>query len=174
MKKEVINNEFDHSNIIPTSDAVLYLVKYCDQMNQYLKKMIDEDKEKNKKLKEEYQEYKYKKHYGQGLEIYIREKKYNNINCKDYSSFLSAVNAGNLTNIDYMSITLDLSFYRGTGSNLDECENTFKIIFEPFKTTFARKSNHNDDLMNQIESQINEILKKFPKINSIFCTKEEK
>ena len=82
MKKEVINNEFDHSNIIPTSDAVLYLVKYCDQMNQYLKKMIDEDKEKNKKLKEEYQEHKYKKHYGQGLDIYIREKKYNNINCK--------------------------------------------------------------------------------------------
>ena len=67
-----------------------------------------------------------------------------------------------------------MDFRRGRESNLEEHENTFIIKFEPYDITFARKSNYNDQIMNQIEDQINQILQKFPIANSIFCNKESK
>ena len=78
----VINNEYDYSNIVPTVEAIAYLVQYCDQMNKQLTKLVEEDKEKNKQFKSEYKEYMYKKSYGQEFQVYIREKSYNNITCK--------------------------------------------------------------------------------------------
>ena len=144
--KSIINNEFDYSNIVPVIDVVTYLVQYCDQV--------------------------YKKAYSQRFEVYIREKTYNNITCKDYEEFISAVEGGNLNNIDSMDIKLCMDFRRGRESNLEEHENTFIIKFEPYDITFARKSNYNDQIMNQIEDQINQILQKFPIANSIFCNKE--
>ena len=39
----VINNEFDYSNVVPTIEAISYLVQYCDQMNKQLTKLVEED-----------------------------------------------------------------------------------------------------------------------------------
>ncbi len=169
----IINNEFDYSNILPTIEAVSYLVQYCDSMNKQLIKLVEADEEKNKKFKPEYKEYNYKHSYGQQLEIYIREKSYNNITCKDYETFITAIKNGNLNNISSMDIKLCMDFQRGKGNDLVEHENSFVIIFKPYEITFARKSNYNDISMNQIEEQINSILKKFPVANCIFCNKEK-
>lgn len=114
----------------------------------------------------------YKKSYGQEFQVYIKEKSYNNITCKDYESFASAVRDGNLNQVNGLDIKLCMDFERGKGNNYDEHENSFTIIFKPYEITFARKSNHNDPSMNKIEEQINEILKKFPVANSIFCNKQ--
>ncbi len=171
VEQGVINNEFDYSNIVPTVDAVSYLVKYCeDILNQFLK-LVEEDEEKNKQFKDEYKDYMYKKTYFQSLEIYIREKSYNNITCKDYNTFISAVKDGNLKNVNSLEIKLHLNFERGKGHDLDKHENKFTIIFNPYDIKFARISNHNDDNMSRIENQINSILKQFPVANSIFCSK---
>lgn len=51
LKNEIINNEFDYSNIIPTVEAVSYLVQFCDQMNKQLIKLVEEDEEKIFSLK---------------------------------------------------------------------------------------------------------------------------
>lgn len=169
----VINNEFDYSNILPTTEAVSYLVQYCDQMNKQLTKLVEADEEKNRQFKPEYKEYNYKHSYGQQFEIYIREKSYNNITCKDYEIFDAAVKDGNLNNVSSMDIKLCMDFKRGKGDNLVEYENSFTIIFKPYEITFARKSNHNDMNMNQVEDQINSILKQFPVANCIFCNKEK-
>ena len=158
--KIVVNNEYDYSNILPTVDAITYLVQYCDEMNKQLTKLVEEDEEKNKQFKQEYKEYMYK-------------KSYNNITCKDYSQFMSAVQGGNLNEIRSMNIKLCMDFYRGKGDNLEEYENSFIISFKPYEITFARKSNHNDQDMNQIEQQINDILKQFPVANCIFCNKQD-
>ena len=171
--KIVVNNEYDYSNILPTVDAITYLVQYCDEMNKQLTKLVEEDEEKNKQFKQEYKEYMYKKSYGQQLEVYIVEKSYNNITCKDYSQFMSAVQGGKLNEIRSMNIKLCMDFYRGKGDNLEEYENSFIISFKPYEITFARKSNHNDQDMNQIEQQINDILKQFPVANCIFCNKQD-
>ena len=167
----VINNEFDYSNIIPTIDAVSYLIKYCEDILHQFLKFVEEDEEKNKQFKPEYKEYMYKKTYSQSLDIYIREKTYNNINCNGYDSFISAVKDGNLNNVNSLEIKLNMNFERGKGNNLDRHENTFAIIFNPYDIKFARISNHNDEYMNRIETQINSILKQFPVVNSIFCNK---
>ncbi len=172
--KTVINNEFDYSNILPTKEAVLYLVQYCDQMNKQLTKLVEADEEKNKPFKDEYKEYNYKHSFGQVLDIYIVEKGYNNITCKDYDTFLTTAKNGDLDNVSSINIKLCLDFYRGRKENLVQHENSFHILFHPYEIKFARKSNFQDSDMDQIENQINQILKQFPVANCIFCTKEEK
>ena len=173
LKNEIINNEFDYSNIIPTVEAVSYLVQFCDQMNKQLTKLVEDDEEKNIQFKNEYRNYMYKKSYGQQFKVYIRDRTYNNITCNDYESFMSAVKDGNLDFVDSVEIKLDMDFDRGIGNDCDKHENSFTIIFEPYNIIFARKSNHNDSTMNNIEEQINSILKQFPVANSIFCNKNK-
>lgn len=170
-EKSTINNEYDYSNIIPTEECVLYLVKYCDGVYEQMIKLMNEDEEKNQQFKPEYKQYMYKKNYGTRFEIYIREKTYNNITCKDLIEFETAIQDGNLKNITGMEIKMDLDFKRGKGENLEEHDNSFTIKFEPYNIIFARKSNFMDQEINQVESAINDILNRFPKTNSIFCTK---
>lgn len=167
----VINNEYDYSNIIATIEGITYLIQYCDNVYKQFLNLMEEDKQKNEPLKYEFQNYTYKKGYYDRLDIYIREKTYNNITCKDFESFKTAVNNGNLKNITSMEIKLDLYYKRGKNDNLTDYENSFTIVFKPYEIIFARKSNHNEVNMNQIENNINEIMKKFPTANSVFCTK---
>lgn len=167
----VINNEFDYSNCLPTVECVSYLVKYMYEIYEKFLNLIIEDEEKNKQFKYEYKEWTYKKSYGEKFEVYIREKTYNNITCKDYNSFASAISDGNLKNVTSLTIKLDLDFKRGVGDNLTEYENSFCVDFEPYNTIFARKSNNIDSNINQIENNIKMILEKFPTVNTIFCTK---
>lgn len=172
-KQKVINHEHDYSNHVPTIEAVSYLVQYCDQLNKQLTKLIEEEEEKNKQFKPEYREYNYKKsYYGQQLEVYIREKTFRNITCKDYESFLSAVQNENLKQVSGLDIKLYLHFQRGRGTKLESCENTFSVLFRPYEITVVRMSNYEDFNMDNIEKQINQILEQFPVMNSIFCDKE--
>jgi len=167
----IINNEYDYSNILPTIECITYLVQYCENVYKYFMSLVEEDEKRNEQLKYEYKNYNYKKTYSQRIEIYIKEKSYNNITCKDFSSFQSAINDGNLKNVNGLDIKLELDYEKGTMNNFVNYENSFSIIFRPYEITFARKSNHNEIYMNQIENAINEILKQFPIANSIFCTK---
>lgn len=169
--KSVINNEYDYSNILPTIEYIDYLVKYCDNAYNQLNKLVEEDEEKNKKFKPEYKEFNYAHSYGAKFEVFIREKSYNNITCKDYNTFVTAVKDGNLNEIMELEIKVDLDFRRGIGNNLEDYENSFTIIFKPYDIKFARKSNHNEPNMNQLEDQINTILKQFPVANCVFCNK---
>ncbi len=170
-KEVVINNEFDYSNILPTSDYISNLVQYCDNVYNDFLKLLAEDEKKNEPLKYEYKSYEYHRSFGEHFEIHIYEKAYNNITCKDYHSFMDAVNKGQLKAVRNLTIGLDLDYQRGTNANLIKHENSFTIIFRPYEIKFARKSNFKDADMDQIEEKINGILKEFPKANSIFCTK---
>lgn len=170
--KAVVNSEYDYSNVVPTIEAVSYLVQFCDQTNKQLTKLVEEDEEKNKQFKSEYKDYMYKKSYAQKFEVYIRGKSYNSITCEDYNQFMSAVNGGNLNAVDSLSVSLCLDFYRGKGDNTEEHENSFMVSFKPYEIKFTRKSNHNDQSMDQVEQSINSILKRFPVANCIFCNKQ--
>ena len=167
----VINNEYDFSNCLPTVEYVSYLVKYMDSVYDNFIKLAKEDEEKNKQFKIDYKEWNYKIDYYKDFEIYIREKTYNNITCNDYNSFQSTVNSHNLDNVLSIKINMKLDYKRGKGLDLDSYENSFYILFEPFNITFSRKSNNNDTNMNLIETNIKEILSKFPSMNTVFCTK---
>lgn len=169
--QSVVNNEYDYSNCLPTIECVTYLVKYMSDVYDNFLKLQMEDEENNKQFKPEYKEWKYKKSYGEKFEIYIKEKTYNNLTCKDFASFQSAVADGNLKNITGMTIKMDIDYKRGIGEKLDEYENSFYVSFEPSNITFARKSDHIESDMNQIENNIKAILEKFPILNTIFCTK---
>lgn len=169
--KSVINNEFDYSNCLPTIECVTYLIQYIFNVYDNFLKLQVEDEERNKQFKPEYKEWKYKKSYGERFEIYIKGKTYNNITCNDFLSFQSAVSGGYLKNVTVLTITLNLDYSRGTGKNLDEYENSFYISFEPNNITFARKSNHVENDIDQIETNIKTILERFPTMNTIFCTK---
>lgn len=174
MDRTVINNEYDYSNILPVIEYVSYLVKFFDSAYNNLNRLIQEDDEKNKQFKPEYKEFMYANLYTKHFEIYIREKGYHNITCKDYEMFLNAVKDGDVNEVEQLDIKMDLNFKRGKGNNLEEHENSFYIFFKPYDIKFTRKSNFNDPDMNNLELQIKEILDKFPITNCIFCDKSQK
>ena len=96
----LIHHEYDYSNIVPRVDAITYLVQYCDNIyNQFLT-LIEEDKKRNESLKFEFKNYQYKKSYRETFEVYIIKKDYNYISCKDFTMFQSAINQGDLKNVN--------------------------------------------------------------------------
>ena len=80
-------------------------------------------------------------------------------------------NNGQIKNLDSLEINLELDYQTGSNSSLITHENSFVIKFKPYEITFIRKSNFKNFNMEQIENNINEILKKFAVVNTIFCTK---
>ena len=170
--KVVINNEYDFSNKVPLIEYINYLVNYCNQQFKELERLIKDDEEKNKMLKDDYRTYNYKKNYGSSFEVRITENNCNTIYCKDIEMFTSAVNSGNVKNICKLVIDLNLDFDRGKIGNIEKHENSFKIHFSPYDIKFKRNSNYSDNTMDLIEKEIKEILDKFPTVNCIFCTKE--
>lgn len=170
-EETVISNEYDYSNILPTVENITYIIQYCDQIYNHFLKLIDEDENKNEKLKYEFKNYNYKKSYSEGFEVKIRQKNYNIISCKTYSSFVEAVNSGQLLNVDSLEINLNLDYKRGKNDNLNNHENSFDITFKPYEIRFIRKANYKEMDMEQIENNLNEMLKKFPVVNTIFCSK---
>lgn len=169
---KVINNEYDFSNIIVDGDHTKYLVYYLDGLNKQLKKLIEDDEEKNKQFKDEYKVYNYKKNYKNNFIIRVRFENFsNNFECKDYESFESAINNNSIKNIRELSIELDFSYDSGSYNNYVEHENNFIIRMKPYDIKFIRNSNLNDESMNQVEKQILEIMNKFQVVNTLFCSK---
>lgn len=169
--EKIVNNEFDYSNIIATGEMLSYLVQYCDQVFNWFLKLIEQDEQKNQKLKFEYQNYNYKKTFSERFDIIVRQKNSNNITCRNYISFNNYVKSGQLKNVNSLEMVMQLDYKRGNNGNLMEHENIFRIVFKPYDIKFTRKSKFNEADMNQIENAINDILKGFPVANTIFCSK---
>ena len=167
----VINNEKDYSNIIPTPENIASLVQYCEQIYNQFAKLVEDDENRNNKIKYELQNYSFKKCYGQQLELIIREKNFNTINCKNYNSYVELYKNGQLKNLDSLEINLELNYQTGMNASLITHENLFKIKFKPYEISFIRKSNFKNFNMERIENTINDILSNFPVANTIFCTK---
>ena len=170
--REIIR-EFDYSNIVPEIEMISFLVQYCDSCYKQLMKLCEDDAIRNEKLKYEFKEYRYKKAYSTNFEVTIREKNsgFSSLSSKTYESFIENVNSGHLNNVDSVIITLDLSFKRGKETDIKEYNNLFKISFKPYDIVFSHKSDYLDSDIEQIENNINEILKKFRIQNTVFCTK---
>ena len=167
----VINNEWDYSNSIPTAENIAYLVQYCEQVYNQLIKLIEDDEIRNQKIKYDLKSYNFKKTFGERFEVTVREKNYNTINCKNYNSYLELYKKGQLNNVDSIEIYLELDYDTGSNGSFIRHDNSFVIKFKPYEISFIRKSNYKDANMDQVEDTINEILKKFPVANTIFCTK---
>lgn len=175
LEKEVFN-EYDYSNIVPEVEPITYLVRYCDTVYNQLLDMMKQEEKKNEKLKSEYRFYEYKKNYNTKFEVVIRKKSkeytsLNNVECDSYNKFMEAVNDGHLKNVDSLVIKLNLSYKKGKDYELTNYDNSFKISMNPYDIKLIRKSNHAEDIMNQIENTLNDILKKFKTQDSIFCSK---
>lgn len=172
-KETMINNEFDYSNIIVAEEPITYLVQFCSQVYNNFLKLLNEEQQKNEKLKYEFQNYNYKKHFANTLEIRTMDKNYNSISYSNYDTFIEGVKNKQLRNINSLEINLNLSYKRGKNENLIDHENSFKIVFKPYEIKFSRVSNHKEENMDQIENTINQILNKFQAVNTIFCNKLE-
>lgn len=171
LKEEVpcsINNMFDYSNSIPTIKDVKHLVKYMFNIYEQYLWMVTEDE---KKYKQEHKYYIYESHHSLIFDVRLREKNYITITCKSYSEFEQCVKDGKLDNIDSMEIRLIIDYKNNYTKDYIMYNNNFTVCLKPFDISFYRKSNYDKLEMNAIESGINEILKRFMSINSIFCTK---
>lgn len=165
---EIINKEYKNDKIVPVTEYISYLAKYLyDEYIEYIR-LMDEDEERNKQFKIEYKDYKYKKIYSTSYEIKLKKKDFKSITCNSFELLESAIKNGEMVNLASLTIILKIDYSRGTIKDKEEFENSFSIEFKPFETTFDRKSNTNDEKMNNIEKNIKNILDHFPQINSIF------
>lgn len=171
LEENIINNEYDYSNIIADVKNITYIIQYCDELYNSFLKLVEEDEKRNERLKYEFKNYDYKQSFGEKFEIKIRQKNYNTISCKNYSSFIEAVNKGQISNIESLAIELRLNYKRGKSDNLRNHENSFNITFKPYDIKFIRKANYKEIEMEQIENNLNNMLQKFPVANTIFCSK---
>lgn len=173
--EKVINPRYDYSNIIPNKEYVKVLAQYCFAVYNQLLKMFEEDQKKNERLKSEYKSFEYMKHYSTGIEIIVRERVKegqftgSSFAFKDYKSFVDYIDRK--TGLDSLKIKLDLSFKRGGEFKNIEHINVFTISFEPYNIIFSRKSNHEDESMDQIEQYIKSVLDKFSTVDTIFYSK---
>lgn len=169
--EKIIYNKYDYSNIIPNINHICYLVKYCENTYHWLENLCREEEIKNQQIKYELKNYKYKKSWKSNFDIYIVQKDYKNITCKDYNTFINAINTGKVSNINKLEIKLELGYGRGINGEIKDHENEFIIRFEPYNIIFTRSSNHKEDEMDHIENSINQILNNFQIMNTIFCKK---
>ena len=101
----------------------------------------------------------------------VRQKKFEVNTYKNYESYIEAINSNRIVNVDRIEITMNLSFCRGKSDNRESHENSFKISFEPYDIRFVRKSNYKDAEMDQVENNINGLMRQFPTVNTIFYSK---
>lgn len=166
-----INNEKDYSNIVPTAENIAYLVQYCEQVYNQLLKLFEEDELKNEKLRYDLKTYEYKNCFGTRFEVVIKGKNYNDtITCKNLNSYIELYNSGKLSGLTGLDIYLELNYKTGSANSMVEHSNLFAIKFKPYETTFNRKSNFKNFKMEQIENNINGLLKKFPVTKTIFTS----
>lgn len=166
-----INKEYDYSNAIIDEKCIEYIASYCASVYNQFNLLIEEDEQRNEKLKYDCRNYNYKKTYQKKYEIRINEKGYNTTYCKSYSFFLEYIQKQKLQNIEGLEIELNLSYKKGANQSYKNHENLFKIIFKPYNIKLIRKSNYNEQIMNQIEINLNEILSSFKTVNTVFCSK---
>lgn len=173
--EKLINPRYDYSNIIPNKEYVKVLAQYCFAVYNHLLKMFEEDKKKNERLKSEYKNFEYMKHYSTGIEIIVRERVKegqltgSSFDFIDYKSFVDYIDRK--TRLDSLKIKLDLSFKRGGEFENKEYINVFTISFEPYNIIFSRESNHEDESMDQIEQYIKSVLDRFNTEDTIFYSK---
>lgn len=169
---EIVNNEYDFSNVVPIVENILPLVQYLNSVyNEFIKK-CEEDEIKNERFKREYKNYLYSKGYSTKFDISIRGgESFQTTNCPDYNAFVGMVQTNQIINIKSLKIILTLDYKRGNPNNFDEHENKFEIVFEPYKIIFKRKANHHENEMATIEQNIYNFLANAEVRNTIFCTK---
>ena len=171
VKETVINNEYDYSNVVASAENIGYLVKYCENVYKQLLYLFKVEEDKNEKLKSEFKNYLYRKSYNDKFEVTIRDRNYKSFGCKSYEAYIEALKSNQIQSVESLEIILELGYKRGGEFDGETYENKFKISFKPYNIIFTRNSNHNEIDMNNIETNINEILKKFEVANTIFCTK---
>ena len=173
--EKIINPRYDYSNIIPNKEYVKVLTQYCFAVYNQLLKMFDEDQKKNERLKSEYKNFEYLKHYSTGIEISVKERakegQYigSSYDFNDYKSFIDYIDRK--PTLTSLKIELNRSFKRGGEYKNTEYTNVFIISFEPYNIIFSRKSNHEDKNMDQIEQYIKSVLDKFSTVDTIFYSK---
>jgi hypothetical protein len=171
--EKTINNKYDYSNAIVGNEQFMYIVNYFENIMKNFSDILDKEEEKNSTLKYDYKHYDYKRTFSTGFKINLRNDK---VGYKDYSDinvFKEDFNNKLLTNLENVSLVLDLTFQRGIGTNLPYYTNKFKVEFRPYEIVFSRESDHNVMIMNQIENNIKSMLDQLPVVNTIFCSKGE-
>ena len=168
-----ISRTYDFSNVIVDTNLLTYLVKICDDAYNRLLKTNEIEKEKNEKLKVEFQNYQYKKHYSMGFIMRMSDinNEFSSFEIKNFEHYNELLKNERINNIKSFKIELNLSFERGVGFDTKVHKNEFEIVLKPYDIKFTRVSDYNDDGINNIENMIVSAFNDYTKVNTIFCSK---
>ncbi|MBR4178882.1 MAG: DUF4272 domain-containing protein [Bacilli bacterium] len=160
-REENIRNEHEFTNKVVNSYSIGVLSNYCESIYKAFLDLSNHDEKINKDKSYDKRDYHYKKD-DVSFEIYAIDKSLNHYSFETYNAYINSINAGNLDDVNSLSLKLNLSYSKGKNGNLDNYINEYEIIFKQYSIKTVRVSNHVDESMDQVEEAINNIIEKLP------------
>ena len=173
MLDEVTKTQEDFSSSIVTAEAVLNIAYALEEEFQKMMKLFEEEEIQNKKLKPEYQEYKYKKGFTRLSFVFYYNDKHAREEVDSYETMYKLYQKGKLENVSNILMVCNLDYSSMKGKNLQSrkrFENKIEIIFKPYDIKLIKTTNTKEPLIDNIFKRLIEEMQKMKVENTVFCS----
>ncbi len=173
MLDELIKVQEDFSSSIVTAEAVLNIAYVLEEEFQNMMKLFEEEEVQNKKLKPEYQEYKYKKGFTRLSFVFYYNDKHSREEVDSYETMYKLYQKGKLENVSNIIMVCNLDYSSMKGKSMQgrkRFENKIEIIFKPYDIKLIKTSNTREPLIDNIYKRLIEEMRKMKVENTVFCS----
>ena len=173
MLDEIIKTQEDFSSSIVTAEAVLNIAYALEEEYQKMMKLFEEEETQNKKLKPEYQEYKYKKGFTRLSFVFYYNDKHSREEVDSYETMYKLYQKGKLENVSNIIMVCNLDYSSMKGKSMQgrkRFENKIEIIFKPYDIKLIKTSNTREPLIDNIYKRLIEEMRKMKVENTVFCS----
>ena len=173
MLDEIIKTQEDFSSSIVTAEAVLNIAYALEEEYQKMMKLFEEEETQNKKLKPEYQEYKYKKGFTRLSFVFYYNDKHSREEVDSYETMYKLYQKGKLENVSNILMVCNLDYSSMKGKSLQSrkrFENKIEIIFKPYDIKLIKTTNTKEPLIDNIFKRLVDEMRKMKVENTVFCS----
>ena len=173
MLDEIIKTQEDFSSSIVTAEAVLNIAYALEEEYQKMMKLFEEEETQNKKLKPEYQEYKYKKGFTRLSFVFYYNDKHSREEVDSYETMYKLYQKGKLENVSNILMVCNLDYSSMKGKILQSrkrFENKIEIIFKPYDIKLIKTTNTKEPLIDNIFKRLVDEMRKMKVENTVFCS----
>lgn len=174
MVDEVTKIQEDFSSSIVTAESILNIAYVLEEEYQKMMKLFEEEEIQNKKLKPEYQEYKYKKGFTRLSFVFYYNDRHVREEVDSYETMYKLYQKGKMENISNVLMVCNLDYSSVKGKNINDRkrkENKIEIIFKPYDIKLIKTSNTKEPLIDSIYNRLTSEMRKMKVESTIFCSK---
>ncbi|MBP5656415.1 hypothetical protein J6X15_02415 [Candidatus Saccharibacteria bacterium] len=169
---KLIKDKKFYRDLLPVSEYVDDMIKYCEAQYAALRKKIDDDVAKNEQLNYSFQEFEHKESYSTKFQIQVYDAVQSFIYFDTYDAYHAATINKTYAAPKHVAVNLNLSYRSGKNDSLVDHKREFEVRFELNSSFFAYESNEEDAEFDTIKKTIETKLSQFPAIRTIFSIDE--